>query len=377
MQSIALQCWLQLSLTWKLNAATLKALLAHTGSVEALLDLSPTALPLADLRDSALAAFTAWQQGHTDAATRQQVESCLRWGELPGNSILALGNSNYPPLLATCSDPPAQLFVRGQVECLHLPQFAIVGSRKPTVDGRRHARRFASELVHSGFHITSGLALGIDSESHRSALDAGGVTVAVLGSGVANVYPKCHWALAEQIVERGALVSEFPPAAKAEPWHFPERNRVISGLAHGVLVVEAAEQSGSLITARLGAEQGREVFAIPGSINNALARGCHRLLRQGAHLVESLEDILVELPALVAWQRGATTTGTIPVAAAPVLSKQQQALLAAIGYDHVPLDTLQQRCQLAVPELLAALTTLELLGCIELQPQGYVLLGRR
>jgi len=380
MHHSALQRWLQLTLSWKLGASALNKLLTQAGSVEALCSLPHSQPAALGLSAAAWPAFLGWQQGKVDASLRQLVDSCMRWRETPGHTIIPLGSADYPPLLATCTDPPPQLFVRGNAEVLHLPQLAMVGSRKPTADGRRLAHRFAGELVQCGYQITSGLALGVDAESHRGALAESGVTIAVLGSGVDMIYPKSNSALAEQIVERGALVSEFPPDALADAWHFPERNRIISGLSHGVLVVEAAEQSGSLITARLGAEQGREVFAIPGSINNPLARGCHRLLRQGAHLVESIDDILAELPALVAWERETAT----PQAAAPAkhststkLSAQDKELLAHIGYDPVPLDVLVVRSGKQVPTLLPHLTALELQGRVELRAQGYVLPARR
>lgn len=381
MHHSALQRWLQLTLSWKFGASILNKLLAQAGSVEALYGLPPNELETLGLSASAWPVFIGWQQGKVDTALQRLVDSCLRWGEAPDHTIIPLGSADYPPLLATCTDPPPQLFVRGNAAVLHLPQLALVGSRKPTADGRRLAHRFAAEIVQCGYQITSGLALGVDAESHRGALDAGGVTIAVLGSGVDAIYPKSNSALAEQIVaHRGALVSEFPPDTFADAWHFPERNRIISGLSHGVLVVEAAEQSGSLITARLGAEQGREVFAIPGSINNPMARGCHRLLRQGAHLVESIDDILAELPALVAWERDAAPPPGATDAAKrsrTTLSAHDKALLAQIGYDPVPLDVLVVRCSRPVPTLLPQLTALELQGHIELRAQGYVLPTRR
>ena len=303
MDAVDLQLWLQLSLAGQFNAPRLKLLRQHAPSVAALHTLDQGAYCELALPEAAWPFFVAWQQGRIAPLLATLVKQALEWSATAGNTIIALGDDNYPALLATCNDPPPQLFVRGDVNALSLPQIALVGSRKPSVDGRRHARRFAAALVECGYLITSGLALGIDAESHLGALDAGGRTVAVLGSGLANIQPHSNTALAERIVANGALVSEFPPATAADPWHFPERNRIISGLAHGVLVVEAAERSGSLITARLAATQGREVFALPGSINNPMARGCHRLIRQGAKLVESCNDILEELPALVAWER--------------------------------------------------------------------------
>lgn len=379
MHHAELQRWLQLTLSWKLGASSLNKLLIQAGSVDALLCLSHEELETLGLSVSASAAFIAWQQGKLDTPLRRLVESCLCWTEVPGNTIIPLGSAEYPPLLATCSDPPPQLFTRGNAAALHLPQLAIVGSRRPTADGRRLAHRFAEELVQCGYQVTSGLALGIDTESHRGALAQCGVTIAVLGSGVDAIYPKSNVDLAAQIIERGALVSEFPPDALANSWHFPERNRIISGLSHGVLVVEAAEQSGSLITARLGAEQGREVFAIPGSINNPLVRGCHRLLRQGAHLVESVDDIVAELPALVAWERDTAEQAEIlaNTRSRARLTVQDKALLAHIGYDPVPLDVLVARSGQPVTLLLPQLTALELQGRIELRPQGYVLCSKR
>lgn len=374
-----LQRWLQLTLSWKLGATSLNTLLTQACSVDALARLPPNELAAHGLSPAASATFIAWQQGAPDALLRRLVDRCIRWSEEPGHTIIPLGSAEYPPLLATCSDPPPQLFVRGNAAVLHLPQLAIVGSRKPTTDGRRLAQQFAEELVHCGYQVTSGLALGIDTESHRGALQADGVTIAVLGSGVDAIYPKSNAALAAQIVERGALVSEFPPDTVADSWHFPERNRIISGLSHGVLVVEAAEQSGSLITARLGAEQGREVFAIPGSINNPLARGCHRLLRQGAHLVESIDDILAELPAILAWERD-TVEQHDPASCKRGrnrLNAQDKALLAHVGYDPAPLDALVARSGQPVNVLLPQLIALELQGRIELRPQGYVLCSKR
>lgn len=378
METAELQRWLQLTLAWKHPVSSLQSLLVQTGSVAALLELSPAAAEHCSIGPTSWRTLQAWQQGKVSSAVLHSVEQCLRWCEDPHCSIVPLGSSRYPPLLATCSDAPLQLFIRGNADCLHLPQLAMVGSRHPTVDGRRHARRFAAELVQGGYQITSGLALGIDAESHRGALEADGVTIAVLGTGVDAVYPRCHQALAAQICERGALVSEFPPLTRAHPKNFPERNRIISGLSHGVLVVEAAEQSGSLITARLGAEQGREVFAIPGSIDNPLARGCHRLLRQGVHLVESTADIYAELPALVAWQsEQANGDAAAPARGSSARTARQRQLLEHIGHDPASLDTLVVRSGWSVPELLQELVSLELAGCVELQPQGYVLAGRR
>ncbi len=373
MQNDELQRWLQLTLAWKHPVSVLQALLTQVGSVTALLQMSQVELEQVGVPTASRLALQTWQQGKTGSSILQSVEQCLRWSEAPHRCIVPLGSTSYPPLLATCGDAPLQLFVRGNVECLQLPQLAIVGSRHPTVDGRRNARRFATELVQGGYQITSGLALGIDAESHRGALEADGVTIAVLGTGLDTIYPTCNADLAEQICQRGALVSELPPATRAHPKNFPERNRIISGLSHGVLVVEAAERSGSLITARVGAEHGREVFAIPGSIDNPLARGCHRLLRQGVHLVESVADIYNELPAMLAWQSEQVGGVAAPAAGRKrARTPRQRQLLQQLGYDPASLDTLVVRTGWNVPELLQELMTLELAGGVELQPHGYV-----
>jgi DNA processing protein len=380
-----LQRWLQLSLSYTFNAGRLKTLLLQAGSVDELLHLLPSTYSALGLPAAKWENFARWQQGAVDTAVQRLVDTALQWATQPRQTVLTLDAALYPPLLATCLDAPPQLFVRGDPALLKLPQLAMVGSRKPSVDGRRHARRFAGSLVKRGYQITSGLALGIDAESHQGALESGGKTIAVLGTGLANIYPHSNSKLADAIAESGALVSEFPPGAGPDAWHFPERNRIISGLSHGVLVVEAAERSGSLITARTAAEQGREVFAIPGSINNPLTRGCHKLIRQGAKLVENADEILEELPALLAWeqaQNAVVSSDTVEARAATTPNNKAQVppaakpLLRQIGYDPVTLDTLGLQCGLPVPQLLPCLLQLELLGLIELREQGYVLSGK-
>lgn len=382
MTNTALQRWLQLTLSYQFSAPRLRVLWSHAGSIEALQQLSPADYLALDLPTEKSAAFVRWQRGHIDATVSRLVDSVLEWSAKPLHHIIHFGAAEYPPLLATCVDAPPHLFVRGDVALLQLPQFAMVGSRHPTVDGRRHARKFAGDLVQRGYQITSGLARGIDAESHRGALESGGKTIAVLGSGLDTIYPPSHHALAEEIVAQGALVSELPPAVGPEVWHFPERNRIISGLSHGVLVVEAAEQSGSLITARLAAEQGREVFAIPGSINNPMTRGCHKLIRQGAKLVENADEIMEELPTLVAWEQARTHAPTAQQPGSQKRSKQQvlpegaARILPHIGYDIVTVDTLALHSELPINELLPCLLQLELQGYIEMREHGYVLSGQ-
>lgn len=218
----------------------------------------------------------------------------LEWGAQLNQSILTLEDPAYPSLLKAIADPPPVLFVRGDPKILSKPQLALVGSRKPSPSGLRAAAEFAKGLVAAGWAITSGLAAGIDAASHKGALSTGGTTVAVLGSGLDQIYPAQNKGLATQIASRGALVSEFPPHTPPLAMHFPRRNRIISGLCLGVAVVEAALRSGSLITAKLALEQGREVFAVPGSIYNPLSQGCHILIQEGAKLVTGPADVLLE-----------------------------------------------------------------------------------
>lgn len=299
------------------------------------------------------------------------VETDLRWLERPGHHLLRLGEPAYPALLATLADAPPLLFVRGDPEVLTQPALAIVGSRNPTTGGRRLASRFAADLARRGLVVVSGLAVGIDAAAHRGALEADGLSVAVCGTGLDTIYPRTHAALAEQLIAEGALVSEWPPGTPALPAHFPRRNRIISALSLGTLVVEAALRSGSLITARLAAEQGREVFAIPGSIDNPLARGCHTLIRQGAKLVESVADILEELPPGLASAREQqlplTHCANPPLIEVP---EESRTLLNAMGYTPVTVDELVERVGLTAQVLSSMLLAMELQGLVEALPGG-------
>lgn len=286
--------------------------------------------------------------------------------EGPPRQFIAYDDPRYPPRLAEIAQAPLALFTHGDTDLLALPQLAIVGARSASEQGREHAFAFAEALARHGFVITSGLALGIDAAAHRGALEAGGHTLAVCGNGLDRVYPQRHLELARTIAARGLLVSEFPPGTPPRPEHFPRRNRIISGLALGVLVIEAAPESGSLITARLAAEQGREVFALPGSIHNPLARGCHRLIRDGAVLTESVDDILAELAPLLPRIADA---GRPALAAAPeIADKLQQRVLEALGFEARPLDELVERLAAPVAEVGAALLALELLGLVAAGP---------
>lgn len=302
------------------------------------------------------------------------VRRCLAWAEQPGQQIVTLVDAGYPALLREIADPPAALFIRSEApELVDMPQLAIVGSRKPTADGRRLAERFGRELSAAGYVVTSGLALGIDAAAHQGALQAPAGTVAVLGSGLDAVYPLRNRVLAQSIVRQGALVSEFAPDTQARAWQFPRRNRIISGLAHGVLVIEAARASGSLITAGLAAAQGRTVFAVPGAIHNPQVRGCHALLRQGAVLVESIADIAEELGSMLIHEHSRVAADT------PAATKQMPArkgaeagLLAQIAYNPVSADQLSAVLQRGVDELYPQLLQLELEGLIERSAGGYV-----
>ena len=285
------------------------------------------------------------------------IAAALAWLEDERHHLVAWGEDDYPPMLAQIAGPPSLLYVNGDVEALHLPSLAIIGSRNPTPGGERNAHDFARHLSRQGFAIVSGMAQGIDAAAHRGALDGGGKTVAFLGTGIDRVYPAVNRDLAHAIVEHGALVSEYPLGAPPERWHFPERNRLISGLSLGTLVVEAARRSGSLITARLAGEQGREIFALPGSIHNPLARGCHRLIRQGAKLVETADDILAELQPLVGHMRQA-------------VDDEYAELRKHLDYDPISIDELKKRSGLTIDQLSSMLLILELHGEVESMSGG-------
>lgn len=289
----------------------------------------------------------------------------LRWLEADRHSIVACGNDDYPELLAQINGAPLLLYVNGDSDALHLPSLAVVGSRNPTRGGIQNAVEFSRHLAAGGFTIVSGLAQGIDTAAHRGALAAGGQTVAVLGHGIDRVYPAQNHALAHEIAESGALVSEYPLGAPPDKWHFPERNRLISGLSLGTLVIEAARRSGSLITARLAAEQGREVFALPGSIHNPLARGCHELIRQGAKLTESAADIHAELLPLAGHLRETTTTPKTSAKPLEDNDRDYAKLREILSFDPCSIDELENRSELTIGELSSMLLILELHGEVE------------
>lgn len=290
------------------------------------------------------------------------------WLDACGANLLPATSPDYPPLLAQLPDAPAVLYARGDLSVLAEPQVAMVGSRTPTAGGRDTARSFAAQFARAGIGITSGLALGIDTASHEGALAAGGVTIAVLGCGLDRVYPAENRGLAERIVASGVVISEFPPGSPARPAHFPQRNRIIAGLSAGTLVVEAACRSGSLITARLAGTAGRDVFAVPGSIHNEMARGCHELIRQGAKLVERPEDVLCELKiSFVDQMAGAMTSQP---GGGPVLDKAYKILLDALAFEPASVDSLIERTGLNSESIASMLLILELEGHVAPHPGG-------
>lgn len=346
---------------------------------------------------SASGALAAMQRGTLEGANPETREWAQRpdmdriaadrdWVEQPNHHFITCQDVDFPALLADVSGAPAALFIVGEPARLWMPQIAIVGSRNASQGGIATAKAFARAFATAGFTITSGLAQGIDGAAHAAAMDAGGATIAVLGTGPDVVYPRSQVELAKRIAADHALVSEYPPGITAKPNLFPRRNRIISGLSLGTLVVEASVQSGSLITARYASEQGREVFAIPGSIHNPMARGCHRLIRDGAKLIETADEVIVELRSL-AGELGerlrerlgaAATSSERPTRAAPSFPTAARnrdpdytALMNALGHDSVAIDVLAERTGLGVDSLSSMLFLLELEGDVVASPGGH------
>ncbi|MCU6434433.1 DNA-processing protein DprA [Undibacterium sp. Jales W-56] len=305
---------------------------------------------------------------------QQQIELTQAWSGQAGNQLLTLADAHYPRALLDIPDPPVLLYVKGRLALLDAPTVAVVGSRNATAQGIRNAEQFSEALSKAGLTISSGMAAGIDAAAHYGALRGAGSTVAVIGTGADIVYPARNRTLAHLIADGGCIVSEYPLGMPAIASNFPRRNRLISGLAKGVLVIEAAAQSGSLITARMAAEQGRDVFAIPGSIHSPLAKGCHQLIKQGAKLVDTAQDILDELRFLPPMSPAAIQPPDMASseAASPAITGADQSLLDAIGYDPVHVDHLVERLGIEVAGLSALLLTLELDGHIEQLPGAMV-----
>jgi DNA processing protein len=354
--------WLTLQQAPQLGARLRIELLEKFGGLEALFAATRAELERAlPERPAAVGAIL----GEPDAAA---LETLRRWlAKDSAHHLLVWTDPDYPPLLREIADPPLALHIIGARAALGRPQLGIVGSRNPTPAGLENARAFARTLAPAGLTITSGLALGVDGAAHRGALDAGGDTIAICGTGLDRVYPARHRELAHTIAQHGALVSEFALGTSPLPGNFPVRNRLISGLALGVLVVEATLESGSLISARLAGEQGREVFAIPGSIHSPQARGCHALIRQGAKLVESANDVIEELGALAQFARAQAPEPPRVPENLPPLAMQ---LLASLGHDPATLDTLVERSGLTADSVSSMLATLELEGWVASMPGG-------
>lgn len=354
------RAWLAL---WRVPGVGPRAfarLLEHCGSIAPVFDLPRRELERLQLQQATLDALQEppWEQAEAD----------LRWLEQPDRHLLTWGDPRYPSSLHDIASAPPLLFVLGNPALLQQPQLAIIGSRNPTAGGVQTAEQFAEHLAAAGLVITSGLALGIDTAAHRGALESSGATIAVTATGLDRVYPARNRDLAHAIAQRGCLVSEFSPGTTARRDRFPRRNRIISGLTLGTLVVEAGMRSGSLITARYALEQGREIFAVPGSIHNPLSKGCHALIRQGAKLTETIDDVLEELH----WQAPAPEVGAAEPAAeaSEELDDDYQRLLEALGHDPVSMEVLLQRTGLTPAEVSSMLLVLELKGHVSTAPGG-------
>lgn len=372
MPTSSLQDCLLLQLLPKLTPACQRALLLHYGSVPAILAADPR-----QWRESvAIAANAAALQRALRPASAQRLQAAAgaESAAAAGAGAVALTDSDYPPLLATLPDPPPVLYVRGDAACLQHPQLAIVGSRKASAQGLRAARDFAAAAAAVGLTVCSGLARGIDGAAHGAALDAGGSTVAVMATGIDCIYPKAHAGLAARAVGSGCLVTELLPGAAPERWHFPRRNRIISGLSLATLVVEAALPSGSLLTARSALEQGREVCAVPQSVYHPGGRGCLQLLAEGATLARSIDDVLAQIgPVFQAQCEAQQPVAQVAAGREPAgsLPPDQAALLALFGGAAMGLDELVAASGQPVPQLLGTLSLLELAGRLQRSGGGY------
>ena len=359
--------WLRLMLTEGVGPQTARELLSHFGLPENIFSANYSTLQKCVNEKLALTLSST-----PDDHIREQIDATLEWCKHPGNQVITFADANYPSSLLTIADPPPVLYVKGRAELLNRKSIAMVGSRNATLQGIQTARRFAHVLSTAGLTVVSGLALGIDGAAHEGALSEAateGSTIAVTGTGLDLVYPAKHRELAHQIAVHGCLVSEYPLATPGIASNFPRRNRIISGLSQGVLVVEAAAQSGSLITARSALEQGRDVFAIPGSIHSPLSKGCHQLIRQGAKLVESAQDILEEIHLQNTPLKEKVSPSNVAVNSVnpPAMTNQ---LLNAAGHDPVSVDELIMRTGLTMAEAQAGLLELELEGRIERLASG-------
>lgn len=358
---VSLKAWLALSLTRGLGGESARCLLREFGSPDAVFAASISSLK------AVVKAETAAEiaKGIADDV----LVPTLAWLEDRNNHLVTLADSDYPQALLNIPDPPLLLYVKGRRDLLNQCALAIVGSRNATPQGINNAEAFARTLSDAGLCILSGMAHGIDAAAHRGGLRGQGSSIAVVGTGLDKVYPAANRDLAHQLADQGALVSEFPLGTPPLAANFPRRNRLISGMSAGCLVVEASLQSGSLITARLALEQGRDVFAIPGSIHTPQSKGCHALIKQGAKLVEAAQDILEELGSSAAFPAFSPKPPDADIRD-PAMHDTDSGLLEQLGFDPVDVDTLSTRCGLTVSQLSAMLLTLELNGHVSVLPGG-------
>lgn len=367
--------WVRLDAVPGLGRRTARLLLDKFGLPQQVL-----AAGTAELARWVPAAMVGAIRARPDSALSAQIDRTLQWLREPGHHLLTLADPAYPRAMLDLSDPPLLLYALGRLERLRSPALAVVGARSATVQGGRDAERFAAAFSGAGITVVSGLALGIDAAAHAGGLNGPGGTIAVVGTGLDRCYPACHWTLAQRIAADGLVLGELPLGTPARSLHFPQRNRLIAALSRGVLVVEAALRSGSLITARLAAELGREVFAVPGSIHAPLAAGCHRLIQQGAKLVECPQDVFDELglspglspgPSPAASPRSSAALSAAGMPPAPTSAPapdRADALGAALAYDPVDPDTLCARTGMPPEAVTAVLLDLELAGAVERMP---------
>lgn len=365
--------WLLLSCLPKFGTKRQQAVVEHLGHLAELATCNTATLRAIGLQTDTISAIGAWQQNNTSHPLVEKVLKIQQACQHHQIELMKLADDDYPVSLRHIHDAPLVLYLKGDRSLMGQQQLAIVGSRNASRAGLEHARAFAAELGQHGLLVTSGMALGVDGAAHAGALDAGFPTIAVIGNGIDRPYPYRHRSLAGRIISKGLLVSEYPPGTEARPAHFPQRNRIISGLSRGILVVEAGLKSGSLITARLALEQGREVFAIPGSVHNPLARGCHELIRQGAVLVETVHDICNEFEC--GWSamtpEPATPRKGAPEKEAPEMNTREIAVLEALGYDPQSTDDLCAITGLSADQLMQSLLMLELQGLVDSAPGGF------
>ena len=372
-QSASEAPWLLLSLLPRFGLKLRERIAAHTDELTDLLSMNPATLRAMGLGADTVEAVTAWQIGDTGQPVLAKVGRIYAQCQQQGMELVGQGHDHFPDALKQIHDAPLLLYGLGDTRLLVQDQIGIVGSRNATRAGLDHARHFAAELGRRGLLVSSGLALGIDGAAHAGALDAGFPTLAVIGCGLDRLYPAQHRKLAHRVIDNGLIVSEYPPGTQPRAAFFPKRNRIISGLSRGVLVVEASLKSGSLITARLALEQGREVFAIPGSVHSPVARGCHQLIRQGATLVETADDVLEELG--IWWHEPGVGTDDRVVSKGPDLTgldKREIAVFEALGYDPQSTDALSQATGLPADQLMQSLLLLELQGLANAAPGGYL-----